>query len=162
AIGGERLQRADQAEVGAAGEHGLLALARPLRPQDVEREPVPFEDAGALAELRDRRIPVAALPEREHELVLGARRGERGGGGEQGGRESARAMGLPSGWSRAGGGLPPPGGWGGGVGRGRAGGGGGGGGPPLAPPGGGKFSGGSKQAPPPPPPPPPPLASLAG
>ena len=52
------------ADVDAARDHRLLRLAAALRPQDLEHEAVLLEDAGALADLGDRRVPVAALARR--------------------------------------------------------------------------------------------------
>jgi hypothetical protein len=61
----------------ASRQHGLLAFAGALCPQDIEHETVLLEDAGLLAKRRDCRVPVAALAQRQHELVL-RERGYRG------------------------------------------------------------------------------------
>ena len=58
--------------------HRLLRLAAALRPEDLENEAVLLEDAGALADLRDRRVPVAALPGGDLQRVLRLRGAEAG------------------------------------------------------------------------------------
>ena len=51
-------------DIGAAGDHRLLGLAGALSAHRLDRDAVPGVDAGALAQLDRRRIPVAALPRR--------------------------------------------------------------------------------------------------
>ena len=58
----ERAQRADaDPDVGAAGDHRLLGFAGALGTDRFDRDAMPGEDAGAVAQLDRRRIPVAAL-----------------------------------------------------------------------------------------------------
>ena len=87
------------ADVDAAGDHGLLRLAAALRPEDLEHEAVLLEDAGTLADFRDRRVPVAALPGRDLERVLRVRRlhgkAERKGGEHAGNRWNLSSMHPP-------------------------------------------------------------------
>src|ERR671921_16079 len=52
------------------GEHCLLRLPTPLGVEELKVEPMFFEDPGALAELGHRRVPVAALADRELQRVL--------------------------------------------------------------------------------------------
>ena len=58
------------ADVDAARQHRLLRLAAALRVQDLEYQAVLLEDAAALADLCDGRIPVAPLPDGQLERVL--------------------------------------------------------------------------------------------
>ena len=69
-------QRAEpNAEVGAAGDHRLQRLARTLRIENVERDPVLLKDTGVLREFRDRLVPDSLGADRELQCIL--RQGER-------------------------------------------------------------------------------------
>ncbi len=69
-IGAEHAHHAGgDAEIDAAGDHRLLGLARAVGVDDLELEAVLLEDAGELADLRDRGVPVAALADRQFHLV---------------------------------------------------------------------------------------------
>ena len=59
-----------------ARDHRLQRLARARRVDDLELDPVFLEDAGLLAEIRDRGIPVAALADGQLEEI-GGRSGRR-------------------------------------------------------------------------------------
>jgi len=58
------------ADVGAARNQCLLGLGGALGVGDIEREAMFFEDAAALAQLRDRSIPQAALADRKPEGIV--------------------------------------------------------------------------------------------
>jgi hypothetical protein len=69
-------------DIHAAADHRLLRFRATLGVEDIEREPVPFEDAGLLPELRNPRVPGAALRHRDLEQLLG--RGPVGAGTQAG------------------------------------------------------------------------------
>ncbi len=71
-IGRHRALRADgEAEIGGAGDHRLQRLARARGVDDLERDTVLLEDAGLLAEIGHRGVPVAALADRDLEEIIG-------------------------------------------------------------------------------------------
>ena len=60
--------------IDAAGNHGLLRLAGAVGVDDLELQAVLLEDAGALADFGDRSVPVAALADRQLDLVVAPKR----------------------------------------------------------------------------------------
>ena len=56
-------------DIGAAGDHRLQGLARARGVEDLELDAVLLEDAGLVAEMGDRGVPIAALADGELELV---------------------------------------------------------------------------------------------
>ena len=74
-IGGHGALGADrEAKIDRAGDDRLQRLARPRRVDDFEVDAVLLEDAGLLAEIRNRRVPVAALADGELEEIGGVGR----------------------------------------------------------------------------------------
>src|SRR5262249_9279880 len=57
-------------DIDAAGDHRLLSFARTIGVHDLKFEAVLLEDAGKLADFRDRGVPIAALADRQLHLVL--------------------------------------------------------------------------------------------
>jgi hypothetical protein len=64
-------------DIHAARNHGLMGLRTALGVQDLDREATLGENAGALAEFGDRRIPLPPLRDRDPEGIGGSGRGER-------------------------------------------------------------------------------------
>src|SRR4029077_557185 len=65
------VERADAgADIGAAGDHRLLGLARPLRVENLQLDAVLLEEAGVLPKLGERVLPRARESCGDAQLVL--------------------------------------------------------------------------------------------
>jgi hypothetical protein len=85
-VGAHDAERAGgEADVGTARDHGLLRLPAPLGVEQLQLEPVLLEEAGARAELRHGRVPIALLADGELQFVLGGG-GATGDGDKHGGQ----------------------------------------------------------------------------
>jgi len=79
-VSADRARYADAGcEVQAAANHRLLGLGAARGEQDLKLQAVSLEDAGALAEFGDARIPQATLWNRDADLFLAERRCADGG-----------------------------------------------------------------------------------
>ncbi len=83
-------------DVGAAGDHRLLGFAAALGVEQFELEAVPAKHAAALPDLGDRGRPIAELPDRELEPILGAGRARQRRGKDERNREYGQGLHLKS------------------------------------------------------------------